>query len=79
MIDSIAGAVRRHPLRYWLGLGIFAIAAVGVLAVIDIRQSAEAEARLRTEIDALLVEALGGGTTAFTTKQERISAFQPAT
>ena len=73
IIGSIAGAVRRHPLRCCLGLGIFAIVAVGVMAVIDIRQRAEAETRLRTEIDAILVEALGGGTTAFTTNRNAFS------
>ena len=73
IVGSIAGAVRRHPLRYCLGLGMLAMVAVGIAAVIDIRQRTEAEARLRTEIDALLVEALGGGTTAFTTNRNAFS------
>ncbi len=73
LIGSIAGAVGRHPLRFCLGLGIVAMVAVGIAAVIDIRQRAEAETRLRTEIDALLVEALGGGTTAFTTNRNAFS------
>ena len=73
VFGSIAGAVRRNPLRYCLGFGALAIVAVGIAAVIDVRQRAEAETRLRTEIDALLVEALGGRTTAFTTNRNAFS------
>ena len=52
---------------------MLAIVAVGIAAVIDIRQRTEAEASLRTEIDTLLVEALGGGTTAFTRNRNAFS------
>ena len=70
---SVAGAVGRHPLRYCLFLGILAMVAVGIAAVIDVRQRAEARARLVAEINALLVERLGGDTTAFTTNRNAFS------
>lgn len=73
LCGGIAGTVRRHPLRYCLGLSALAIVAVGIAAVIDIRHRAEAEARLADEINSLLVEALGGETTAFTTNRNAFS------
>ena len=77
IVGSIAGEFRTHPLRYCL----YATAAVMVIALsvwaVAMRQRAEADAqaraRIAAEADALMVEALGGGTTAFTTNRNAFS------
>ena len=73
IIDGIAGEARAHPLRYFLAISAVVLVAVGVMAAIDIRRRAEADAKLVAQINSLLVERLGGDTTAFTTNRNAFS------
>ena len=73
---SIAASIRKNPLRYCLVAIFLFLATSAVVVVVEVRHRAEAERReaeIIATLNTILVEALGGGTTAFTTNRNAFS------
>ena len=73
---SIAASIRKNPLRYCLVVIFLFLATAAVVVAVEVRHRAEAERReaeIISTLNTILVETLGGGTTAFTTNRNAFS------